>query len=223
MENKHLLEKLSRLGFPLLENTEEFDVNQTLAEVVRTRNGRYWEGFPVLVANAAKEGVFDYGVVASYLKGHDLKDRLKSLLLLSLAVYELNGLQFGGVRKFGVTLNQKDKDVCKELEACLEGQAEFDLAGYRFNPDRIKKVFLNYFIAESNETKMVLDRRDELSLEFSLSQVFSPKQKELFRKKLKGDILTKTEKEYFSRSVKKKVLALANSELHRLAQKAAGL
>jgi hypothetical protein len=51
-----------------------------------------------------------------------------------------------------------------------------------------------------------------------MSQVFSPKQKELFFKKLKGEKLTKTEKEYYSRAVKKKVLALANDELHRMAR-----
>ena len=82
---------------------------------------------------------------------------------------------------------------------------------------------MNYFTLEANETKTMLDRSDELSLEFSLSQVFSPKQKELFKKKLKGASLTKTEKEYFSRSVKKTVMALSNPELHRLAQKVAGL
>jgi hypothetical protein len=60
---------------------------------------------------------------------------------------------------------------------------------------------------------------EEPSLEYALSQLFSPKQKELFQKKLKGELLTKTEKEYFSRTVKKKVAALANPELHRLAQK----
>ena len=31
--------------------------------------------------------------------------------------------------------------------------------------------------------------------------------------------MTKTEQEYYSRSVKKKVLALANAELHSLARK----
>ena len=41
----------------------------------------------------------------------------------------------------------------------------------------------------------------------------------LFKKKLEGLPLTKTEKEYYSRTVKKKVVALANPELHRLAQK----
>jgi hypothetical protein len=34
--------------------------------------------------------------------------------------------------------------------------------------------------------------------------MFSPKQKELFKKRLEGLPLTKTEQEYYSRSVKKK-------------------
>ena len=44
-----------------------------------------------------------------------------------------------------------------------------------------------------------------------------PKQKELFLKKLRGEKLTRTEIEYFSRIVKKKALALAHPELHKLA------
>jgi len=59
----------------------------------------------------------------------------------------------------------------------------------------------------------------EYSLAFALSQMFSPKQKELFKKRLEELPLTKTEQEYYSRSVKKKVVALANAELHGLARK----
>jgi len=69
----------------------------------------------------------------------------------------------------------------------------------------------------------VKDRRrqekyEEFSLEYALSQVFSTKQKELFKKKLEGLPFTKTENEYYSRTVKKKVVALANDELHNLAK-----
>ena len=39
------------------------------------------------------------------------------------------------------------------------------------------------------------------------------------RRSLKGEVLNKTEKEYYSRTVRKKVSAHANPELHRLAQK----
>ena len=45
--------------------------------------------------------------------------------------------------------------------------------------------------------------QDEFELEFALSQIFSKKQKELFLKKLKSGKLTKTEREYYSRSVRK--------------------
>jgi hypothetical protein len=38
-------------------------------------------------------------------------------------------------------------------------------------------------------------------------------------KKLKREKLSKTEKEYYSRVVKKKILALANSQLHNLARR----
>jgi hypothetical protein len=83
----------------------------------------------------------------------------------------------------------------------------------------LKTVFSNYHAQAVQGLGDLLQVKEELGLEYSLSQVFSPKQKDLFLKKLRGEKLTKTEKEYYSRVVKKKVLALANLELHRLARK----
>jgi uncharacterized protein with von Willebrand factor type A (vWA) domain len=93
------------------------------------------------------------------------------------------------------------------------------LGGKLFDPLRLKETFHNYFEQNAKKSRQLKERHEELSLEFSLSQLFSPKQKELFNKRLKGLPLTKTEREYYSRTVKKKVAALANPELHRLAQK----
>lgn len=56
-------------------------------------------------------------------------------------------------------------------------------------------------------------------LEQHLDEIFSAKQKELFLKKINGKKLTKTEKEYFSRVVKKKVLAMADSDIHQMSKK----
>ncbi len=56
-------------------------------------------------------------------------------------------------------------------------------------------------------------------LDRHMDEIFSTKQKELFLKKINGKKLTKTEKEYFSRVVKKKVLAMANSDLHQMSKK----
>jgi hypothetical protein len=80
-------------------------------------------------------------------------------------------------------------------------------------------VFELYFEKNAEKSRLQKEKYEELSLEYALSQMFSPKQKELFKKKLEGLLLTKTEKEYYSRTVKKKVVAIANTELHRLAQK----
>lgn len=71
---------------------------------------------------------------------------------------------------------------------------------------------------EDSEIKKIDNIHDELSLEYALSQIFTPKQKEIFLKRLQGKKLTKTEREYFYRVVKKKALALANVDLQRLAQ-----
>ena len=84
--------------------------------------------------------------------------------------------------------------------------------------DRMMTHFQSYFNAAERNLRDLLAHKEEYSLEFALSQVFSPRQKELFLKKLKGDKLSKTETEYYSRRVKKKALALANEELHKLAR-----
>ena len=80
-------------------------------------------------------------------------------------------------------------------------------------------LFELYFEQKIEKDRRRKDKYQEFSMEYALSQIFSPKQKELFNKKLEGSPLTKTEKEYYSRTVKKKVVALANSELHNLSRK----
>jgi len=47
--------------------------------------------------------------------------------------------------------------------------------------------------------------------------MFTLKQKNLIKKKPAGSVLNKTEREYFSGGVKKRLKALANAELHQLA------
>ena len=85
--------------------------------------------------------------------------------------------------------------------------------------ERLRNTWNRYLIKKESSFSDFLTLKSESSLEYALSQLFSAKQKELLLKKLRGVKMTKTETEYFSRTVKKKVLALANTELQRLAQK----
>ncbi len=219
MSDKSLLERLGRLGLPLLEAGEDFDVNKTLAEVVKSKNSRYLEGFPVLLANAAGRSDFSFPKVEQALKDRRSRDLLKKLLLLSLSLYQNEHLRFSWANDLRGHLSKPDEGRLKVFTNDLKNKEFFSFLGLRLNTQRLCELLKNYLRGESQEAADSQSKFEELSLEYALSQVFSPKQKELFRKKLNGELLTKTEREYFSRAVKKKVLALGNAELHRLARR----
>ena len=113
------------------------------------------------------------------------------------------------------------EDSCRgrKWQDCLTQNQPIPWDDVAFSPERLKGLFDLYFEQRAAKEHRQKERSEEFSLEFALSQLFSPKQKELFKKKLEGLPLTKTEQEYYSRAVKKKVVALANSDLHSLARK----
>lgn len=219
MVKKELLENLNRLGFPLMESKQDVDVNKTLAEVVKSKDMRLWEGFPVLMANTASEYKFDYEEVLKYLTTKENRENFHSLLVLSLALYNYHHLSFTWANQLKKKVPDQYVNDFNKLRKLLTRDDVVALGNNLFSPSRLKETFRNYFEQHAEKTKQLREKHEELSLEYALSQLFSPKQKELFRKKLEGEPLSKTEKEYYSRTVKKKVSALANPELHRLAQK----
>ncbi len=219
MRNNSLLKRVSALGFPLFGAEESQNANLTLADMVRSKDLRLWEGFPVVLVNSAEKGLFNYEKVKWYLKKPFDKSYLASLMVMSLALYKFFNLKFSWADEFYKSLSDERKKEFSGFLKKLKDDSELNVAGCAMSAQRLKNVFNNYFSQSQKKLNDLLSVKDELSLEYSLSQVFSPKQKELFLKKLKRDKLTKTEKEYFSRVVKKKALALANPELHRLSQK----
>ncbi len=218
MVDQKLLDNLNRLGFQLMETKADVDANKTLAEVVKSKDTRLWEGFPVLLANAARDYNFDYNQVQQFLTKKEQQD-FRTLLLLSLALFQHYHLSFAWSNRLKKTFSQQDLARLKKLRKSLSQGNRVSVGNRRFDPSRLKKAFNNYFEQDAEKTRRLKEKHEELSLEYALSQLFSPKQKELFQKKLKGEVLNKTEKEYYSRTVRKKVSALANPELHRLAQK----
>jgi len=81
----------------------------------------------------------------------------------------------------------------------------------------LKRYASNFETKKSAKEKAADRQKKSFQLNLHLSTLFSPKQKELVFKKYNKESLTKTEQEYYSRVVKKKIMALANSELRRIA------
>jgi len=190
-----------------------------LAEVVKSDNARYWEGFPVLLVSAVKMGNFNVKEVEAYLAREADRRKWRELVVMSLVLYRVTKKRFNFADQLKKTLSSKEAELFVKLRDRMGHAENFNLENKVFNVERLKTLFDNYTREEALKAKESQAQYDEFSLEFALSQFFSPKQKELFKKKLNGEPFSKTEREYFSRTVKKKVLALTNPDLHRLAQK----
>jgi len=219
MTDAKLLDNLSKLGFPMFEPSQELDVNETLAEVVKSHDTRLWEGFPVLLANASENYQFTPELVKAQLMRKALKVKFHQLMLLSGSLFSLYHLSVSWWNKLKKDLSEKDKALVRTWRNNLAHNQTLKLNDVELDPERLKGQFELYFEQKAEKDRRRKVKYEEFSLEYALSQVFSPKQKELFKKKLEGLPLTKTEQEYFSRTVKKKVVALANSELHSMSKK----
>lgn len=216
MDRTQLLKRVKTLGYPLIETKEAVDANETLAEVVKSKELRLWEGFPIILANCLEKSLFDYKEVSTHLKNEQEKATFLKLVVMSFALYIYLELELSFADKLKKS-PYFDIKLSQEFLSHFKGKRDLPDFDGGLSTIRIVKTFKNYFSRAGFDLKEVVDMHDEFELEYAMSQIFSKKQKEIFLKKLKGEKLSKTEREYFSRSIKKKVLALANPDLHKLA------
>ncbi len=215
---KELLAALSQFGYPLIEPETKTNPNELLAALVESEDSRLLEGFPVVLAECLnrRESEFDPHKVEKLLKkeNHPLLHKLFALSLLLFDHYQLS------LPRQKVRLELADDELKNKFlrnEPVAVGKKTLD-------PERLKKTFFEYAVrsraglGQSDQEKTELN--EEFRREYYLSLLLTPRQKELVYKRLRGEKLTKTEREYFSRVVKKKLLALADPDLHRLAQNA---
>jgi hypothetical protein len=138
---------------------------------------------------------------------------------MSLALYKALQVKFIWADKLYRFLSKEEKsryEVCREA---LKRNENFHVHRSLMSSQRLRNTFNSYFKQREARLGELLSDKEEMGLEYAMSQLFSPKQKDLFLKKLKNEKLSKTEKEYFSRTVKKKLMALVNLDLQRSAQR----
>ena len=219
MATRDLYERLNMLGFPVLEVDSPEAANVTLAEVVRSKDIRLWEGFPVMLANSIQKQWFNYDEICRYLGSIEEAPKLDSLIDLSLALYEVVNLKAPQIDRFRGQFGPKKAKEIEHFVKKLRNNEEFVLSNQTMSTERMKTAFSSYYGGQEARLIDLLSEQNQYDLNHALSQIFSPGQKALIMKKLKGEKLTKTEREYFSRVVRKKLLALANPDLYRLSQK----
>ena len=216
MDRANLFQKAVRLGFQTGETTQLDDANSTLAEVVQSHDLGLWEAFPVMLATAAEAGGFSYEAANACLEEGERK-YLKLLIFVSLGLYDGLGLEFSWRKQLFGNFPAR---LIASFSAKLELDAPLELGALILQPGKLKEnMRLKPRQISENPAKPDVKQRKAALLESALLRIFTTRQKGLLLKRLNRENMTKTEKEYFSRVIKKKAQALANEDLHRLARR----
>ena len=182
--------------------------------------------FPVVLSICARNGVSlnSHALFSKYWESSPKKKNLEKLLLISGELFDLEGIEapqnlkkivrslkakYGSLQSArllslssGMTIAIKDiQDTLKDYTLKIKNAALESTGG---TSDRERK-------------KDMLRRSPELNA--CLDWLFSPKQKDLVFKKLNSESFTKTEREYYSRIVRKKLKAIANSQVGYIANR----
>jgi hypothetical protein len=117
-------------------------------------------------------------------------------------------------------LEARDKKVLSEVRAAFAAGNQLNAGRIRLNPERLQNTFNNCVIAGLKEKQERLSEQiekvREIAFKKALAELFSARQIEIVRKILARQILSKTEREYYSRVTKKRLAAIANGDLQTL-------
>jgi hypothetical protein len=144
------------------------------------------------------------------------RQNLEKLLLLSSDLLTQEGLDKPeGLEKVKKSFETKYGDLLANDVLTLDATTALSTERLR---NTLRRYSSTLETSRSTRKREKDKQRRSFQLNYFLSTLFSPKQKELVLKKLNGEPLNKTEKEYFSRTVKKKLEALNNSEVRKVAK-----
>jgi hypothetical protein len=221
MNKEELITALGELGYRLFspekKRLSSKKVLDVLEELSASDDSRLIEAFPVVLANCAHRGIkLDiHGMLSRYGRRSQRRANLEKLILASWDLMAQEGLDRPEGPDDNLSpLRVKYGDLLKE--------ELLDLGKHRsVSTERLRNTLRRYVIdLERSDSVRERNRRRQLrsfQLDLHLSTLFPPRQKELILKKLKGNSLSKTEQEYYSRVVKKKLECLVNSDLRKIA------
>jgi hypothetical protein len=174
--------------------------------------------FPAVLAICARRGIEldSQALFARYWESSPKRQNLEKLLLVSAALFLRERIPApSNLPQIAETLKARhasllSADAVPLVNGPTVAVADMYAALKQFAGDLRKPV-------QAQAPVPAVRRQWSPQLERFLDLLFSDKQKELVYNRLKGHHLTKTEREYYSRVVKKKLAAIADPEMQELA------
>jgi hypothetical protein len=182
--------------------------------------------FPVVLSICARNGVSlnSHALFSKYWESSPKKQNLEKLLLLTDELFDLEGIDapqnlkkiVGPLKtKYGTLISFRLLSLSSGLTISIR-TVQNTLRAYTA---KIKNAMPAPKSAITGYPRKIDAVERSAELDASLGRLFSPKQKDLVFKKLKREPFTKTEREYYSRVVRKKLLSIANEQVNRIAIK----
>jgi len=220
MNREQVVEGLAQYGYELLRPTRSYKGEDLLLNLLKQDDARLLEGFPVAYENLLrnkKQFEWDnpkWQPTKKLSKQETAK--LLYLLTLSYLLFKLYGEDKTYLQRTEKLLSKVAHNWKEYLNRVsqsfnLSDPVKFDKE-LSLSSERLKHQYRNY-VVHRTQTKNLVDTTKDLELELLLSEFFTPKQKELIKKRQFKKSLTKTEREYYYRVVSKRLKALANENL----------
>jgi hypothetical protein len=182
--------------------------------------------FPVLLSICARNGVSlnSHALFSKYWESSPKKQNLEKLLLLTDELFDLEGIDAPQnlkkivsplKTKYGTLISSRLLSLSSGLTISIRTAQNF----LREYTAKIKNAIPAPKSASTGSRRKPDKLGRSADLDASLDRLFSPKQKDLVFKKLNGEAFTKTEREYYSRVVRKKLLSIANEQVSSIAVK----
>ena len=205
----------------LLKNSGQKKISETqiviiLDALANSDDAEVVARFPAVLAICARRGLAlnSQALFSRYWETSPKRQNLEKLLLISAAIFDLQGLKAPkNLDKIVASLKPRYRDL-------LPG-GEYQLSsGMYISLEDLQNTLKVYTSSQMKlpEVKVQKSRLKSDSLDVYLDRLFSPKQKELVLNKRDGRVFTKTEREYYSRIVRKKLEAIASEKLVELAR-----
>lgn len=172
--------------------------------------------FPAVLVVCARRGLSlnSQALFSRYWETSPKRQNLEKLLLVSAMIFNTQKLKPpGNLAKIAASLKPKYDDLITA--------GEFQLSSGMLVAIRDLEASLIRYLSGHSQIQAVEKPKkpsQPMILDIYLDRLFPPKQKELVLKKRDDMTFTKTEREYYSRIVRKKLEAIASDEVGKLAR-----
>lgn len=227
LEKQLLLRDLDRYGYSLVQ-PESSNASETLSRMLRSDEGRLLEGIPVVLTNVLmNKHKLDLEDFEESLP-NALQRRFRILAALTYFFLLLVPDSDYARTQLGKYLKKREPALLEQVQQKVDAGQAFNLAGgVSLDSQRLQNTYENYVVSqliqsEENLSKKLDSQRQMTFLE-SLAELFTERQRLLLFKQLNKEQLSKTEREYYSRTIKPRLKALSNKDVRSLAAALLGL